>query len=218
MKNDSPALDNRFSEKYYANMMSGRVQDLTWLGVPVVKCPTDLLMVQEIIVETKPDLIIETGVFHGGSALFMASICDLIDHGRVLGVELQTDRSLPEHPRIDYLLGMSSTDPVVVSHVARRADGLRAMVVLDSAHNRAHVLDELRLYSPFVAKGNYLIVEDTNIHGYPYAPGDILVDGGPAEALKEWRAVTRDYAFEVDRSQERLMMTFHPGGFLRRIR
>jgi cephalosporin hydroxylase len=212
MKN-GPLVHDQFSRLTFE---TAGFLDNTWMGVPIIKCPFDTHMYQEIIHRTRPDLIVETGAFMGGSALYMANVCDLLDHGRVLSVELVTDRPLPNHPRVDFLLGMSSTDPVVIEHVAKHADGKRTMVILDSAHNRKHVLREMELYHGFVSKGCYLIVEDTNVHGYASAPQDITEDGGPAEAVRDWQP--RNKGFEVDRGPERLRMSFNPGGYLRRVR
>lgn len=187
----------------------------TWMGVTVVKHPIDLFVYQQIVFETQPDLIIETGTYAGGSALYLANVCELVDHGRVLSVDLKTDRPLPDHPRVEYLLGMSSTDPVVVSHVAKRAAKKRCMVILDSAHNKRHVLDELNAYHGFVAKGCYLIVEDSNVDGYFLGAGDINGEG-PAEAIREWQPTNK--GFDVDRGREQMGFSQNPGGFLRRVR
>lgn len=189
--------------------------DPTWRGVPIVKHPIDLFTYQQIIHETRPDLIVETGAYLGGSTLYLADLCDLVGHGRVLTIELNTAYQLPEHPRVDYLLGMSSTDPVVLTHVAKHAEGRRCMVILDSAHNKRHVLDELNAYHRFVARGCYLIVEDSNVDGYYLGAGDINGEG-PAEALREWQPTNR--GFEVDQSREQMAFTQNPGGFLRRVR
>lgn len=186
-----------------------------WHGVVVVKNPADLFTYQEILFETKPDLIIETGTFAGGSALYMAHLLDLLGHGRVLSIDLEIDRPLPAHPRIDFLLGMSSTDPVVLSHVAKHAEDKRCMVILDSAHGAEHVLNELNLYSPFVAKGCYLIVEDTNPDGYFLGP-DTRDGQGPAEAVKAWQPRNRGFLVDLDR--EKYGFTQNPGGYLRRVR
>lgn len=133
-----------------------------------------------------------------------------------MSVDLKTDRPLPTHPRIDYLLGMSSTDPVVLSHVAKYADGLRCMVILDSAHGADHVFRELEAYSGFVAKGCYMIVEDTNPDGYFLGPQDIVNNEGPAEAVKRWQPRNRGWL--VDRDREKYGFTQNSGGYLRRIR
>lgn len=213
MKQNGTLIHDQYSRWFYE---SEAPLHLTWMGVPIVKCPYDLFMYQELIFETKPDLIIETGAFLGGSALYLAHLCDILGHGTVLSVDLATDRTLPDHPRIEFVIGWSSTSKEVIEHVAEQADGKRCMVVLDSAHNRKHVLKEIGLYKRFVAKGCYLIVEDTNVHGYSYALGDIDQDGGPAEAVRDFQP--RNNGFEVDRRPERLGMSQNPGGYLRRVR
>ena len=132
-----------------------------WLGRHVYKCPTDLWMYQEILHDTRPDLIIETGTFSGGSALFLASMCDLIGGGRIVTIDVEPQDDLPVHPRIKYLAG-SSVAPDILEQVREEASGDdRVMVILDSDHSKDHVLAELREYAPLVSDDCYLIVEDT---------------------------------------------------------
>ena len=213
MKHNGPAVQDKYSRWFYE---AGGPLDLNWQGVPLVKHPIDLWMYAELIHETKPDLIIETGAFMGGSALYLSHLCDIEDRGRVLSVELNTANDLPSHPRLDFLLGMSSTSKEVIEHVGKAADGKRCMVILDSAHNRKHVLREMQLYKQFVSKGCYMIVEDTNEHGYPYGIGDIDEDGGPLEAVRDFQP--RNQGFTVVRRPERLGFSQNPGGYLRRDR
>jgi cephalosporin hydroxylase len=182
-----------------------------WLGVTVRKCALDLWTYQEILVETRPDLIVETGTYLGGSALYLASICDLLGHGRVLTVDISAPPGRPRHRRITYLRG-SSVDPGIVDRVARRARrAKRVMVILDSNHSRDHVLRELEVYGPLVTLGCYLVVEDTNVNGHPVLPDH---GPGPMEAVDEFLATTNE--FEVDRSREKLLLSFNPSGYLRR--
>lgn len=182
-----------------------------WLGITVRKCAFDLWTYQEIIVETRPDLIVETGTYLGGSALYMASICDLLGHGKVVTVDISAPAGRPRHRRITYLQG-SSVDPAIVATIARRARrAKRVMVVLDSNHGRDHVLRELEAYGQFVTPGCYLVVEDTNVNGHPVLPEH---GPGPMEAVEEFLAATDD--FEVDRTKERRLLTFNPSGYLRR--
>jgi len=206
-------LNSSYSRQWYTGLGNSAAPE--WLGYPVVKHPNDLLAYQQILFETKPDIIIETGTFAGGSALFLASICDLIGHGNVISIDLHQRVKFPEHPRIDYLIGLSSTDPVLLDHVRTLVDDARCMVVLDSAHNSRHVYNELRAYSPYVAKGCYLIVEDTNRDGYYLGAGDITDGEGPAEALKRWQPTNR--GFVVDRRFEEWGFTQNPNGYLRRL-
>lgn len=188
-----------------------------WLGTPLVKCPFDLHSYQELIFETKPTLLIETGTFAGGSALFYASLFDLIGEGRVVTVDLRDEGviQLPEHERVDYIQGVSSTDLAVLEHLKRDAKGERVMVVLDSDHTRDHVLKELQLYHRLVSVGCYLVVEDTNMDAELFVPG-ALKDGGPGAAIKSWQP--KNHGFEVDVTRERDGFSFQPGGWLKRIR
>jgi cephalosporin hydroxylase len=184
----------------------------TWLGTLAKKCPFDLWIYQEMLTEQRPDLIIETGTAHGGSALFLASVCDLLGHGEIITVDVE-ERERPAHPRITYLHG-SSTAPETLERVHARAEGTSSrLVLLDSDHAKAHVLRELELYAPLVPVGGYLVVEDTNVNGHPVARWH---GPGPNEAVREFLA--RTSAFEVDRERERLLLTFNPGGYLRRVR
>ena len=212
MKNPS-TVNGPYSREWYQKLATNLSPQ--WFGITVVKHPIDLHQYQEILCDTQPDLVIETGTFAGGSALFLAHMLDLLQHGRVLSIDIATDRPLPEHPRIDYLLGMSSTDPAVLSHVAKHADEKRCMVILDSAHNADHVYAELDAYSKFVAKGCYLIVEDSNVDGYFLGAGDINGEG-PAEAIKRWQPTNK--GFVADKTREAMGFTQNPGGYLRRVR
>lgn len=164
---------------------------------------------QEIIAETRPEVLVETGTNFGGSALFFASLFDLLGVGEVVSVDLRPlSKELPAHPRIAYIGGRSSTDEGVLAEVSRRVEGKRTMVILDSDHSRPHVLRELELYSPLVSPGFYLIVEDTAIDTY-HGHSD-----GPAGAVREFLAKTD--GFVVDSAREKHSITFNPGGYLRR--
>src|SRR5207245_1529865 len=115
----------------------------------------------------RPDMIIETGTMFGGSAIFLASICDLLGGGEVVSVDLVHRRALPKHPRVEFILG-SSVDRAVLDHMRFRAAGKETvMVVLDSDHSCDHVLAELDAYAPLVTPGSMLVVEDTNVNGRP---------------------------------------------------
>jgi cephalosporin hydroxylase len=198
-----------FYETAYAK---GDAWNPKWLGVAALKCPLDLWMYQEILHEIKPDIILETGTARGGSALFLASILDLLGSGELVAIDIVRRPEWPTHPRITYLTGSSTSAPIMAQVHARVAGGSRVMVILDSDHKKDHVLDELRLYSPLVTKGSYLIVEDTNLNGRPVFPG---FGPGPAEAVDDFLAANT--AFERDRSRERFFVTFNPGGYLRRV-
>jgi len=186
--------------------------EATWLGAQALKNPLDLWVYQEIVVETKPELIVETGAYRGGSALFLASLCDLAGRDEVVSIDIEPERAdYPAHPRITYLGGRSSTDPAVVDEVRARAGDRPILVILDSDHSQAHVEAELATYAPLVPVGCYLIVEDSNI-------GQIRKDlrPGPFEAIETFLARTDE--FVIDREREKFLITFNPSGYLRRVR
>jgi cephalosporin hydroxylase len=202
-----------FHQAYYgAWTEGGGTIDLSWFGYRALKCPLDLWIYQEIIVETRPDLIIECGTRFGGSALFLACVCELLRHGRVISIDIETLPDRPSHRLIQYVTG-SSTDPAVVARIRRDSRGRRAMVILDSDHAKPHVLREMELYHDLVAVGCYLVVEDTNVNGHPVLPD---FGPGPAEAVEAFLAAHAE--FVPDPARERFMMTLNPGGFLKRVR
>lgn len=197
---------------YETGYSTGDPWNPKWLGFAALKCPFDLWIYQEILHEIRPDLVLETGTARGGSALFLASILDLLGSGTVVSIDIVRRPEWPTHPRITYLTG-SSTSPAIIDQVrARVAAASRVLVILDSDHMKDHVLDELRLYSPLVTAGSYLIVEDTNINGHPVFAG---FGPGPWEAVDEFLAGTT--AFKRDRARERFFVTFNPGGYLLRV-
>jgi cephalosporin hydroxylase len=195
-----------------SHLFDGTWSDTRWLGVPVAKTPLDLWVYQEILVELRPALVIETGTLNGGSALFLATVLDVLGAGRVLTIDVETRSGRPAHSRIEYATG-SSTDPAVHrdATIAAREAGGAVLVVLDSDHTRDHVLAELRLYAPLVSAGSYVIVEDTNVNGHTVSPEH---GPGPAEAVEAF--LREDSRFEIDRSREKHYLTFNPGGYLRR--
>jgi cephalosporin hydroxylase len=155
-------------------------------------------------------VIVETGTNRGGTSLFLATMCDLIGHGRVISIDItEASPELPVHERVQFVGGVSSTDPALdLEALGVRG---RVMVILDSGHRRDHVRAELERYAPLVAPGCYLVVEDTCLNGHPVLPD---YGPGPMEALELF--VTAHPEFEIDRERERNLLTFHPRGFLRR--
>jgi cephalosporin hydroxylase len=190
-----------------------------WQGVPVCKLPSDLWVLQEIIAEVRPDLIIETGTAHGGSAAFMASLLDLQQRGRVVTIDTVASDERPKHPRIAYWTG-SSVDPAIVDAAKAEAAGCASvLVVLDSVHSTRHVSEEMALYAPLVTLGSYLIVEDGCVDGNPVMPN--YVDpytgesGGPQAAIEAFVAHTRE--FQIDSTRHKFLVTFNPNGYLKRV-
>lgn len=190
------------------------IHDTYWLGVPVVKPPLDMWIYQEILFSLRPDVIVETGTAYGGSAYFLATICDLIGAGRIVTVDIEARDDRPEHPRITYLTGDSADADVVARVATEISEGESVMVILDSKHHRDHVLAEMRAYGPLVTEGHYLIAEDTTINlGVPKPKGRPYPRPGPRDAVDEFLA--EQDRFELDRSREKFFMTVAAGGFLR---
>jgi len=188
-------------------------QSTYWLGVHTQQSPLDMWVFQEILYETRPDVLVETGTFKGGSAYFFASLFDLMKRGRVITIDIEEHKNRPQHERITYLLG-SSTSPEILRKVRSLiAPGQRVMVVLDSDHRKAHVAQELKVYSELVTVGCYLVVEDTHFNGHPILP---KYGPGPMEAVREF--LRSNPQFYPDRSREKFFMTFNPEGYLRRSR
>jgi cephalosporin hydroxylase len=200
-----------FHKLYFYSKEKTWKNNTFWLNIPVAKCPLDLWIYQEIISETKPDVIIETGTAYGGSALFLASICDLTGRGRIITIDIVEQPNRPDHARIKYLSGSSTAEQTVneVRNLIKHDD--RVMVILDSDHCAEHVEQELAIYSRLVSAGCYLIAEDTNINGHPVMPG---YGNGPMEAVE--RFVATEKGFVSDPQREKFFMTFNPKGYLRR--
>lgn len=204
--------------------------NFSWLGRPVIQYPQDLVMLQEIIWKVKPDLIIETGIAHGGSLIFFASMLEIIGGDReVLGIDIDirthNRKEITQHSmskRITMIEG-SSIDETVIAKVRDFAkDKKSILVVLDSNHIHDHVLRELQLYSSFVTAGNYCIVFDTYIEDYidefnkeyQYHCWD---GDNPKTAVKEF--LRNNDFFEVDKNiEDKLLITAAPGGYLKRVK
>jgi cephalosporin hydroxylase len=202
----------KFHVAYYDAWLARQgSMDLAWFGYRTMKSPMDMWMYQEILTETKPDLIVECGTAFGGSSLFLASLLDLLGRGEVVTIDIEARPGQPSHPRIRRLIG-SSIDPGIVDEVRRRAAGRRTMVILDSDHSAAHVGAELEAYRGLVSPGCYLIVEDTNVNGHPVVPEH---GPGPMEAVDAFLAGAPE--FVADRERERFMLTLNPRGYLRRV-
>lgn len=209
------AIVDSFHDLYYGTGVAseGTWRDTYWLGTAIRKCPLDLWVYQEILTAVRPDLIIETGTGRGGSAHFLACICDVLQNGQVTTIDV-TERDRPAHDRVTYLNG-SSTAPEIRAKVQSLVDQYpgtpTVMVILDSGHSKNHVLEELRSYHTLVTPGSYLVVEDTNVNGHPVERG---YGPGPMEATEEFLSENRE--FSVDTDMEKFLLTFNPGGFLKR--
>lgn len=205
-----------FSEEWYAK---APFLEMWYRGWPIVKCPLDLWQYHEIIDQTRPTLIVETGTYCGASALYLADQLEIVGGGDVISIDIQPAEELPNDDRIEFLIGKSSVDKRVLAHVKEKAAGRKTMVVLDSDHSKQHVLKELNAYAPLVSHGAYLIVEDTNRDAYRamHQSGQLDDDlAGPAEAVRAWQP--KNKGFMVDDRRERFLFSQNPGGYLKRVK
>lgn len=208
------------------------VYNFSWLGRPIIQNPIDMMAMQELMWRVQPDLVIETGIAHGGSLIFSASMLELIaacggnSEARVLGIDIDirehNRQAILQHPmakRITMLEG-SSVAPEVVAQVHGAVQNKqKVMVFLDSNHTREHVLAELEAYAPLVSKDSYCVVFDTFVEdvpadvfeGRPWQPGN-----SPKTAVHAY--LQKHPEFAIDQSmQHKLQITVAPDGFLKRI-
>jgi len=199
-----------------------------WLGRPIIQHPEDIIAMQEIIWEVKPDLIIETGIAHGGSLIFSASMLELIGgDGQVLGIDIDIREhnriEIEKHPmykRITMIQG-SSVDEDVIKQVRKFAEGKKGVLVcLDSLHAHKHVLKELELYSPLVTKGSYLVVFDTIVEDMPEGfYSDRPWDKGNNPKTAVWEFLKTNDRFKIDGEiHNKLLITVAPDGYLKCIK
>lgn len=198
----------------------------SWLGLPIIQYPADIVVTQEVIWAAKPDVIIETGVARGGSMIFLASMLQLLGRGKVIGVDIDirahNREAIECHPlshRVTLIEGPSTSAGVMARVKAEIPDGAKVMVILDSDHSRDHVLDEMRHYGPLVSRGQYLVVADTLL-------GLLTPEQTPKQRSKIWEpgneplAAVHAYLAEVDRFEPdpvvngKLVLSSSPGGYL----
>jgi cephalosporin hydroxylase len=209
-----------FHRLYYNSWKDGGPRSISpgtlslhWLGHQMIKCPMDLWVYQEILVERRPDWVVESGTFRGGTSLFLASIMELMAHGQVISIDPVVHDGRPAHPRIHYLEGSSTSPEVFGAIKAKIRDGERCVVILDADHSYDHVIAELRLYRQMIGVGDFLIVEDTNVNGHPVFPE---FGPGPMEAVRQF--LKEDERFVSDPAMERFLLTMNPNGYLRRVK
>ncbi len=202
--------------------------NFSWMGRPIIQYPQDMIAMQEIIWEVKPDLIIETGIAHGGSLIYYASILELLGNGEVLGIDIDirehNKREIEKHPmfrRINMIQG-SSIDAAIVDEVRKQAEGKKKiMVCLDSNHTHDHVLSELEMYAGFVSLNSYLVVFDTIVEhlpeGYFSQSRPWGIANNPKTAVESFLKTNSN--FVVDESiDNKLLISVAPGGYLKRVK
>jgi cephalosporin hydroxylase len=203
----------------------------SWMGRPVIQLPEDMIRTQEVIYRLQPDVIIETGVAHGGSLIFYASLCKAIGRGRVVGIDIEIrphNRSAIEaHPLASYisLIQGSSTDPAIVAAArAHVKSGERVLVLLDSNHTYAHVAAELEAYAPMVTSGSYIVATDGIMNDLADAPRGKpeWTNDNPSNAAMDFAAQHRDFILEqpswpFQESELKNNITHWPNAWLRRV-
>lgn len=198
--------------------------ETTWLGIPIIQFPEDIIIMQELIWKVRPDVIIECGLAHGGSALFYASLLELIGKGYVIGVDIEIRQynkiAIQNHPlshRVKMIEGSSISETTVDTIRNMVKDANKVMVVLDSNHSKEHVAKELELYKDFVTPGSYLIAMDgaqAFVWDIPNGKPDWKHDN-PLIAIEEFMENNKE--FEMDEQCNRLKVTSNPKGYLRKI-
>ena len=222
-----------FADKWtQESMMKNYVYNFSWLGRPIIQSPQDIMALQEIIWNVKPDMIIETGIAHGGSLIFSASMltlletCGEIENGQVLGIDIDIREhnkiAIDAHPmskKITMFQG-SSLDKKIIERVNDFAKkGKKILVCLDSNHTHEHVLGELKAYAPLVSVGSYCVVYDTVVEDMPEGSfSDRSWDKGNNPKTAVWEYLKTHIEFKIDKSiQDKLLITVAPDGFLKRI-
>lgn len=202
--------------------------NFSWMGRPIIQYPQDMIAMQEIIWEVKPDLIIETGIAHGGSLVYYASLLELIGNGEVLGIDIDirehNRKEIENHPmfkRINMIQGSSISNETIEQVKKYTAEKQKIIVVLDSNHTHDHVLKELKLYSPFVSSGSYIVVFDTIVEdlpeGYFSQSRPWGIGNNPKTAVHEFLKDSNSFVID-EMIDNKLLISVAPGGYLKRIK
>lgn len=214
------------------NIESNKAQysyNFSWMGRPIIQYPQDMIAMQEIIWQVQPDLIIETGIAHGGSLIYYASLLQLIGKGHVLGIDIDirehNKQAILKHPMVDRITMFegSSIDEAMIKKVHDFSSNYKTiLVVLDSNHTHDHVYDELKAYAPLTSVGSYCVVFDTVVENLPsgYLPGRARswdVGNNPLTAVRAYLQESDD--FRIDESiNNKLLISVAPDGYLKRIK
>jgi len=208
------------------------VYTFTWFGRPIIQLPEDMMRIQETIFKIKPEVIIETGIAHGGSLVFYASLCKMMDFGRVIGVDIEirphNRQAIEAHilkPFITLIEG-SSVDPKIVAQVKSLVQPKeKVLVILDSCHTKEHVIAELQAYAPLVSLGSYIIAADgimEQIAGAPRTQSDWSWNNPKQAAIAFVRSnpdfIIEEPKFQFNESSITEQVTYWPSGFIKRIK
>jgi len=215
-------IGNKWVEVSFKNRLS---MDVDWLGVPIIQTPEDMILMQELIFKTKPDVIIDCGIAHGGSLIYYASLLELLGKGRVIGIDIdirdhnrEVIKNHPMSKRIEMIEG-NSIDSLTLKKVGKRlGSDERILVCLDSNHKKSHVLEELRCYKGFIRPDMYIVVFDTVTSSLADKGllDESFKNNGPKEAIEEF--LRENKCFEIDESYNKLYVSYNPNGYLRRVK
>ncbi|WP_312518691.1 CmcI family methyltransferase [Anaerospora sp.] len=208
------------------------VYSFTWMGRPIIQLPEDMIRIQEVIYTLKPDVIIETGIAHGGSLIFYAGLCKMMDKGRVIGVDVEirphNRKAIESHPLFPYitLVEGNSIDPLIVEQVKKQIKPEdRVLVLLDSCHTKSHVLSELSAYAPLVSVESFIVATDGIMEQVVGAPrtNPEWSWSNPKQAALDFVAQNEDFVIEEPKFlfNEGIIterVTYWPGAFIKRIR
>ena len=199
--------------------------EIDWLGVPIIQTPEDMVLMQELIFKIQPDVIIETGVAHGGSLIYYASLLELLGKGKVIGIDIEirehNRRVIEKHPmfkRIELIEGSSISEETIEKIRKMVPKNSKVIVCLDSNHTRNHVLKELHLYHRFVNLGGYIVIFDTITSKMARlgACEKNYINNGPKEAVEDFLKVNDN--FKIDKYYNKLYISYSSDGYLKRIK
>ncbi|HYW69807.1 MAG TPA: CmcI family methyltransferase [Pyrinomonadaceae bacterium] len=216
-------IDNGWAQKYSYTF--------SWMGRPVIQLPEDLIRIQEVIYAIRPDVIIETGIAHGGSLIYYASLCKAMGAGRVVGIDIeirpQNRAAIEAHemfPLITLLEGSSTAPEIVAQAAAEIKRDEKVLVILDSNHTRQHVLNELEAYRELVTPGSYLVATDGGMKDWYDLPAGKPEwrEDNPTAAAHEFVAAHSNFViaepeWPFNESELRERITYWPSAFIRRI-
>jgi len=208
------------------------VYSFAWMGRPIIQLPDDMMRIQEVICKVRPDVIIETGVAHGGSLVFYATLCKAMEKGRVIGVDIEirphNRKALESHLLFPYitLVEGSSIDSAIVKRVgAMVRPGETVLVLLDSCHTKAHVLSELEAYAPLVSLGSYIVAADgimEQVVGAPRTQPDWSWNNPKQAAIEFVRKhpdfIIEEPEFPFNEGSVTQRVTYWLSGFIKRVR
>jgi cephalosporin hydroxylase len=229
---DSPAAFRLITEHWLTVGWTQKyTYGFTWFGRPIIQLPEDMIRIQEVIHRVRPDVILETGVAHGGSLIYYASLCKAMDRGRVIGIDIEirphNRKAIEEHPLAGFitLVEASSTDPATVAKVGGLIrPGEKVLVLLDSNHTKAHVRAELDAYAPLVGPGSYIVATDGIMAAVAGRPGSKpgWEWDNPSEAAREFAAANPRFTLEepgflFNEGKIHHHVTHWPAAYLRRV-